>query len=726
MKKAALFSNKGSYRFSLMSAVLIITVTCLTSNAQNFSGLEGKTLARADDIASGLISLIGSGGLEGKINSVTVTSDAERALKLKIEYTGFGMAYLHALVLSSTKAVQNEVSEAGLDLTGKTSPADLELDLRDNVAEGFRLESAFLQIRISKNKTAAGGLLFLFAMDKTWQKEIRNENLMLQARLDPVGETAQLREGNKVIIKPVEKSVLVHQMNIPATTVTRTTATQTNERPSTAAARMQQMPLGTVRATVAQKPADQAPGGTAGDNKPVAMNLGTVDMKLVRSGLALSKSERDSGALGPDNNTIPLFEDLTITKDFEFPDEITNISMDIYPDKNPRTGIYYYLPAAYHLRWTADEGYAFHILYGTASPESSGAVRMSATLSPDISKKEIDLIKRLLMSYVSRNSGMKFNKLRLIPIRENPAVSFPGDLNNLYEITADKVTVNITSSLREPFQVSWVTDNTTKDEMQVSLLEKTGILGIVSLKPQSDNIPDIKLPVAITLADSRTLGRIALENKKWRTTPWKNETPYPLKLKYIHMLVVKDEINKAIPIIYSWKINDVVVPSTASVQFDASNVPSWVDDPDMAQRIWIEYSVADCDECDKAIINTITGGTYGTNTRKVTFETFQLFDSLDAQFIQIRVRSLQGDPKGEKVVEFNPVRIYHDNEIAESGQLYVPLETELSFDYFITVVMKNGNSYKSQDWIRSNEQEIYLGLDAIKKAIPGIPVKSVQ
>lgn len=682
MKKLLFFSESTGYKNRLnLAAVLIIMTICLTVNSQNFSGLEGKSLARADDIASGLISLIGSGGLEGRINSVTVTSDAERSLKLKVEYTGFATAYMHAVVLASTKEVQNEVSEAGLDLTGKTSPAALELSLRDNVPEGFKLESSFLQIRVSKNQSAVGGLIFLFAMNKEWQKEIRAENLVLRAKLVPVGVTSQLREGSRVIVMPTNRSIVMQKMTL------------TEKLPGTV------MP--SLKATY----------------RPL-------DKQLTVSGIALDKSEKDMGAKGPDNNPIPLFEDLTVTKDFEFPYEITNISMDVFPDKNPSSGIFYYMPSAYYLRWTADEGFAFRILYGTATTEGNDNVRMTATLSPDISKNEVDLISRLLTSYVSRNPGMKFTRLRLIPIEENPTVSFPADLNSLYEITADKISVNITSSLREPFQVSWVTDNTTKDEMQVSLLERSGIRGIMSLKPQSENIPELNIPVVITLADSRTIGRIDLENKKWRTTAWKNRTPYPLNLKYLHMLLVKDQSGKSTPFIYSWSLNDLIVPSSASVQFDASTVPSWLDDPDMAQRIWVEYSVADCDECDKAIINEITGGTYGTNTRKVTFETFQLFDSLDAQFIQIKLRSVQGDPKGEKVVEFDPLRIYHDNEVAESGQLYVPLEAELSFEYFVTVVMKNGNSYKSQNWITSNEQEIYLGLEAIRNAIPDIPVKN--
>lgn len=721
MKKLLSFSEMciGWFRYSLMIAV-VLAIPVMTSYSQNFSGLEGKSLAKVDDIASGLISLIGSGGLEGKVTAVRVTSDTERSLKLQVEYTGFATAYMHAEVLSSTKTIQNEVRESGLDLTGKTSPVSIDLSIRDDLPEGFKLESAFLQIRVSKNQSAVGGLIFLFAMNKEWQKEIRAENLVLQAKLEPVGVTSQLKEGSRVIIMPVNKSMVTQKMSTTAKTppVTATTSTTTSTRIAT-------MPRTADRVIYQAKPPVQPATGTTDQNKPsVSPAYRTIDKRLIVSGIALDKSDTDLGAKGPDNNPIPLFEDLTVTKDFEFPEEITNISMDVFPDRNPASGVFYYMPAAYHLRWTADEGYAFRILYGTATAENAGSVRMSATLSPDISKKEVDLISRLLTSYVSRNPGMKFTRLRLIPIEENPSVSFPAELNSLYEITADKISVNITSSLREPFQVSWVTDNNTKDEMQVSLLEKTGIQGVMSLKPQSENIPEIKIPVVITLADSRTIGRIDLENKKWRTTPWRNQTPYPLKLKYLHMLLVKDQAGKPTPFIYSWSLNDLVVPATASVQFDASNVPSWLDDPDMAQRIWVEYAVVDCAECDRAIINKITGGTFGTNTRKVTFETFQLFDNLDAQFIQIKVRSVQADPKGESVVEFDPIRIYHDNEVAVTGQLYVPLDKELSFDYFITVVMKNGNAYKANDWIKSSEQEIYIGLDAIRNAIPGIPLKN--
>lgn len=869
------FRNNLTVFVALTSAVTL-------SYSQNFSGLEGKSLTKVDDIGAGIVSLIGSGGLEGKIGKVVVTSDSERTLKMALTYAGFSTAYLHVNVLAADKVSQDEVGEAEVDLTGKTSPLYLEMHLKDNVAEGFKLESAYLQIRISKSKTAVGGLVFLYALDKSWQKEINAENLVLRATLVPVGVTSQLKESSKVLIIPDFKPVMMYQVKDPGTRTTKTypsssaiknatvTGTKndisrsTNKQPppptartSTTAKRMTSVPrtmtkvsdnkqpppptakstttatrmTSVPRAMTSVSDSKSTPGTVASSldgtwknsdpntrgitkviisasgtriqtfgscsptdcdwgkvpltrsganfkatyNKSMAVTyitfgvsgnemkltsdrrykdkraplvttakliketttssgqavvlntrLMSVNPNLVRAGLALDKSETDKGAQGPDNNPIPLFEDLTVTRDFEFPYEITNISMDVFPDRNPASGIFYYMPAAYHLRWTPDDGYAFRVLYGTATSESAGDVRMSATLSPDISKKEIDLISKLVASYASRNPGMKFDKLRLIPIQENPVVSFPADLNNLYEITADKVSVNITSSLREPFQISWVTDNNTKDEMQVSLLEKTGIQGMMSLQPQSDNIPEIKIPVIITLADSRTIGRIDLENKKWRTNAWKNQTPYPLKLKYLHMLLVKEEGNKSTPFIYSWSINDLVVPVSASVSFDASNVPSWLDDPDMAQRIWVEYAVVDCDDCDRDIINTITGGTYGTNTRKVTFETFQIFENIDAQFIQIKVRSKQGDPKGEKTVEFEPLRIYQDNELAESGQLYVPLEEALSYEYFITVVMKNGNSYKADKWISASEPEIYLGLDAIRTAIPEIPVEDEQ
>ncbi|MCB0375830.1 MAG: hypothetical protein KDD04_07920, partial [Sinomicrobium sp.] len=44
---------------------------------------------------------------------------------------------------------------------------------------------------------------------------------------------------------------------------------------------------------------------------------------------------------GPDNTPVSLWEGLVADTNFEFPYEITNIRMDIYPDKNPRSGVFY-------------------------------------------------------------------------------------------------------------------------------------------------------------------------------------------------------------------------------------------------------------------------------------------------------------------------------------------------------------------------------------------------
>lgn len=740
--------HSGIYRCFLTVVILLLTVAT-ASYSQNVSGLEGKSLTKIDDIASGLISLIGSGGLEGKIISVKVTADGERTLKIVVDYTGFPTAYLHAKVLAPDKTFQDEVKEAEMDLTGKASPLDLHLNLKENVAEGFNLESAFLQLRVSKSKTAVGGLLFLYALNKNWQKDIKAENLVLHATLQPVGITSQLKETDKVLVVPVFRPVMMQQVKYTGATVMTTSKTAEMSRTTIPAAKTRTATVpaktGTLPAKTAAQPVKTAtlydkttrivskPSVTTQQSTTVtkpayALSASQIKVKpaLVQAGLALNKEETEKGALGPDNNPIPLFEDLTVTKDFEYPFEITNISMDVYPDKNPESGLFYYTPSAYHVKWTPDEGYSFRILYGTGSEERAGNVRMVATLTPNISKREIDLITRLVTSYAGRNMGLKDVKVRLIPIREDPSISFPADLNSQYDVNVDQVSTPVSSSLRDPFQVSWVTDNSTKDEMQVALLERTGIQGMLSLQPQSESIPDIKIPVIITLADTRTIGRIELENKKWRNSPWQNLTPYPLKLKHLHMILVKDEGDKSKPFIYSWAINDLLVPAGASVLFDASNVPSWLDDANMAQRIWVEYSVVDCDECDEKIISKITGGTYGSNVKKLSFETFRLFETLDAQFIQIKVRSKQGDPKGEKVIEFDPLRIYQDNELNETIQLYVPLDSDLSYEYLVTVVMKDGNAYKSEGWINSDEQEVYLGLDVIRNAIPGIPEKDDQ
>ena len=402
--------------------------------------------------------------------------------------------------------------------------------------------------------------------------------------------------------------------------------------------------------------------------------------------------------------------------DFEFPFEITNIQMNIYPDKNLNSGVFYYLPNAYHLQWDTNAGYQFDMLYGTAESSAiSGDVSIAGVLTPSISKKESDLIKVLLNSYVENNKSIYTNKnidLKIIPIKSTPTISLSEGLQNQYKISEEDINVTISSTINNPINVSWVVDNRIKEEIQVALSEGVGIHGTMVVIPDSETIPEQLIPVRIALADKRTIGKLILSPNSWRDNNWINQTPFPIKLKYIHALVIGEENGQNLPMVYSWSLNNTKVPSQSNVKFNSDLMPKWIESK--TERIWIDYSIDECNSCVNRIMDQLTGGTSGSKVKNITFESLKVFENLDAAFLNIKIRSKQADPKGNTVIELPPVRIKEDLTTYSAGPLYLTEGADAEYEYYFTLITSDGIPYSLDEWKSSKELEMFIGLHNLK------------
>ncbi len=649
----------------------LLGITTLYS--QDFSGLKGKDLKRVEDPSGNITALLAQ--VKGNLQTVTVTHDSENQLKFDIAYTGFDNAYIMVVVKDAARKEQSFISKEALSLEGKTSPLELTLTLSELAPKINLLESAYLEIKISSRK-GTFPKLFLYELPKKWKAVTKTENLSVRVVLEPVGSAAVLTETTQELVLPQANPQFKTLAIKPETTRTAVVRPALTIRPQT-----ERIPPGTQPKT----------------------------------------DEPDKTPQGPDNSPISLWSDLAADVNFEFPYQISSIRMDVYPDKNPLSGIFYYLPDAYHLRWIPGEGYQFKMIYGTAEGGAAGSVRMTGTLTPGIGNAEVSLLKTLLEAYLKNDPKAIYKELRIIPLSANPTLSLTSGLKGNYNISADKISVGVQSTISAPIDISWVTDNRTKEEMQVALTEGIGIQGAMTLKPKSESLPEQLIPVRITLADVRTLGRFTLDPAKWRTQKWVNATPYPLKLKYIHVLVLDQKAGKTIPIIYSWSLGDKEVPSKAGVNFDARKMPEWLEKNSKTQRIWLDYAIAPCESCVNQVIDGLTSGTSGSKVRNVSFESIQVFEKFNASLLQVRIRSRQADPKGEALVELPPVRMEKDEETYSAGPLYLPEGGDLRYEYFFTLVTKDGTSYSSDGWKVSKEPNLFIGIKALKEAISAIP-----
>lgn len=418
---------------------------------------------------------------------------------------------------------------------------------------------------------------------------------------------------------------------------------------------------------------------------------------------------------GPAKDPIFLWAGLTSDNPgIEKPQDISNINMKIFPDKAGASGVYYYLPADYHLKYDTkddpEKGYNLSIDYGGRSATTETApVRMSAKLTAGMTNSELLFIEKLLKANIS-----DVKQLRPLPLSENPVFSFQSYLTSQYNIPQNKIAVESSTDLTNDIHVAWQTDADTKEFMQVALTSGEGIAASVVLKPQNPEIVQQQIPVTINLADSRTLGKITLDPATWRTKNWKNTKPYPLQLRYLNIMKVSS-IDKA-PIIYAWSLDNTVVPSKAQVQFDASLVPAWLD-AEESMLMWIDYSVVECKPCNDKVITTVTRGVSGNTMQMVKFNIPPVvFDTLHASYFTVTIRSKQADPNGEVVKELSALKITkaEDREFT-AGPLYIPTGSTIAFEYKLRLATADGEFVDSNEWIPATEKEIFLGKGRMKE-----------
>jgi hypothetical protein len=425
---------------------------------------------------------------------------------------------------------------------------------------------------------------------------------------------------------------------------------------------------------------------------------------------------------GPSSQQFNLINSFSTDVDFKRPQDISNINLTAFLDLNPASGYVYVLPADYHLKWEpkseAEKGYNFRILYGSQSASTEGTettdapVRMSATLTAGISSAELAFVRTLLSA--------AFNKpiqVNLLTLRENPQFTFQNTLGSQYNIPQNKILVETTTDLGGDIRVSWQTDADTKEFIQTALTSREGIAASVVLKPSADQIIDQLIPANINIADTRTLGKISLQPHAWRTTNWRNTTPYPLQLNYLHVL--KKENIGTNAIIYSWSANGAVIPPQAQAAFANNMIPTWLDNAE-GVVMWVDYSVMDCPECDKKVMDAVTGGVSGGKSQQVKFTIPPaVFDTLNASYFLVTIRSKQVDPKGEVLKELDALKITKEKGEGLAGPLFISTGG-IEFEYKITVATADGDFFPAANWIKATSKDVLLGKTKMKEIFKGI------
>src|SRR3569832_1332233 len=214
------------------------------------------------------------------------------------------------------------------------------------------------------------------------------------------------------------------------------------------------------------------------------------------------------------------------------------------------------------------------------------------------------------------------------------------------------------------------------------------------------------IPLQLMLADKSTFGRFELLPDQWRKTQWQNFTPFSVKLKNMHIVLMNNVSGKLTPCIYTWTLNTTVVLSKSKVHFDGALAAAWIDDPSKILRMWMEYEVLPCTECSQEIVVQISSGVSNGRQKSVKFHSMGMLKDYGVTFMKVRVRSKYLDPRGKSTLE-KTITIDHDRQDVEAGPFYSWDDKEISFEYMISLV-SDDKTYNGTSWIASKDQQVYI------------------
>jgi hypothetical protein len=705
MKKTA---NTSKFLRALICFLIIGSPVYLFG--QNYSGLQNKELMpdlSKESVIGGLLEVLTTGDLSGNITNVKVLDDQDVSLTVSVAFIGFHEGYVHfSLTDEELKPLKGFTAQiVSIVKDKKEVEARIQLDPK-SYGENESFVAPRLLLLVSKTESGTNGVRRIYKLDKKFTNPISPDNIIIPVALTPVGSAASLPQTMPTEAPNGGSGLVIPKRNVYEVIKDKPTylykASPVVEQPGRVVAR----PVETERTLVKSKVAAVSVLHAA----PIYATVHTE-----------SSPAPSTDAQGPANKPLSFWGDFIYSDvDFESQMKITSVNLNIYPDKNPNSGVFYYLPIAYDIKYDKEKGFAFNVDYGTSRGEGSESkVRMSGTLSSGISLYEVQFIKNLMDAYKKQNPGLKLDKPLPLPVSETPTITIGDELKN-FGITS--VNINNVSSITDAIEFSWQTDGTTAAELENLLRVNSGITGKMKIKTTSADLPVQEIPVRIRLIDENTFGRFGMTPTEMRTKNWRNETPFPVKLKYVHYMIIdKNKDGKESPIIYSWDLNNQEIQPRAQVKFDVSTVPTWLDNyKGKTARIWLDYSVTNsCSTCNEKVFSKIVSSTNRPQLSNVVFRVIDFFEEYNIAYLDIEMKSVQGDPNGRTETTFPAVHITKDKADYTAGKIYIPTGSTPIFDYRITVVTNNGQELHS-DWIKRNSLNVPFGSFQLEELFPSL------
>jgi hypothetical protein len=374
------------------------------------------------------------------------------------------------------------------------------------------------------------------------------------------------------------------------------------------------------------------------------------------------------------------------------------LGIEVYEDKNPASGVFYYHPLYYSLDWDPDESrYGMDITYGIGEAEKK--VQMGMILRSSHLRRHRQFVEKMLKLQYE-------NFTDLLPMPGETQITLPARLSNLFSLSEDDISVPSSPALSE-IPISWRTDPVGQENLVAALTGQLGVSGEVILYPNGLDENGRGMPLYANLASRRTFGHI-----EWnREEGWLNTTAYPIVLKQMHAMKIGSDVS-----VTTWELGNTPVPSKAQVVWEPSQVPANL--LDTFDHVWFDYEVKSCRSCDLAAVATILKDIPDINAKVLNINVLSPIASCNLGVVFLKVRSNYMNP-GENSSATVDIQLNDDSQFEQ--KLYFTDESLSGKigEYQIRGSLLSGKPLKTDLWYPIEDMVLYVGPYQVEESFPG-------
>lgn len=375
--------------------------------------------------------------------------------------------------------------------------------------------------------------------------------------------------------------------------------------------------------------------------------------------------------------------------------ELLPFQSRVYPDLNPESLVFYYVPYRYRLDHDAS-GYALDIRYRQRH-ESGNNATFTAMLASGIDARSRDLIKRLIAVHLQeRLVAVSHQEIELLP--------FPGDLVvdiNWGPIARGDIQLAPVATLDDRIALTFTTDTETA-RVFADLIRETGVFGKVRV--MTDGAPAADLQLALDRAGNRAVPFMPHTELEFR-----NEMPLAVRLH--HVLYLYDTGRQLHFGAYELAGPGAGRLSPGDIAEVSGLFGSEFPSVDSLVGAWWLYDVEDDAAARDGAIEALFSGASGADVTQDTINIIggqTALESLGINRVYVEVQSQLFDPHN-RTARTNAYELDGSNEIT-MDPIYLRSSPQHRYLYRLSVVRANGVTHQDRGWrVPPTPEDILVG-----------------